>query len=71
MEAIMRSSITRLIMAVAVVGVIPVGSVVAQSPVEEALPNRYEAPHSETDFRLDDHQQLRGYFLGGSRDRLR
>jgi len=41
----MRSSITRLIIAVAVVGVIPVGSVVAQSPVEEALPNRYEAPH--------------------------
>ena len=28
-------------------------------------------PFSETDFQLGDHQQLRGYFLDGSRDRLR
>jgi hypothetical protein len=38
---------------------------------QESLPNRYEPPFSETDFHLGDHQQLRGYFLDGSRDRLR
>ena len=54
------------------------GSAVAQSlekqapaAPRESLPNRYEPPLSETDFRLGDHQQLRGYFLDGSRDRLR
>jgi hypothetical protein len=74
----MRSSLTRLIIAVAVVGVTPIESVVAESPAEVAppipqqgLPNRYEPSHSETDFRLGDHQQLRGYFLSGSHERLR
>jgi hypothetical protein len=54
------------------------GSAVAQSLVEqvpavprESLPNRYEPPFSETDFQLGDHQQLRGYFLSGPRDRVR
>jgi hypothetical protein len=41
---------------------------VAQSPVEatqEALTNRSTSPSSETEFRLSDHQQLKGYFLDG------
>jgi hypothetical protein len=61
-----------------VVAVGAIGSAVAQSSVEptqvigqEALVNRYGAPLSETDFRLSDRQQLRGYFLDGSRDRFR
>ena len=47
-------------------------SAVAQSPVEptqvigqEALTNRFTSPSSETEFRLSDHQQLKGYFLDG------
>ena len=78
MEAIMRASITQLIIAAVVATIIASGSAVAQSLAEQApaapqesLPNRYEPPFSETDFRLGDHQQLRGYFLEGSRDRLR
>jgi hypothetical protein len=76
MEAIMRSSITQLIIAAVVATVTASGSPVVPSlaapPVpQESLPNRYEPPFSETDFRLDDHQQLRGYFLGGSQDQLR
>jgi hypothetical protein len=74
----MRSSLARLMIAVAVIGVTPIESAVAQSPAEvtppvpqQALPNRYEPSHSETDFRLGDHQQLRGYFLSGSQERLR
>jgi hypothetical protein len=74
----MRSSLARLIIAVAVLGVTPIESAVGQSPAEVAppvpqqgLPNRYEPSHSETDFRLGDHQQLRGYFLSGSHERLR
>ena len=71
----MRTSITRLIIAAAVATLAANGSPVARSlaapPVpQESLPNRYE-PFSETDFHLGDHQQLRGYFLDGSRDRLR
>ena len=76
MEAIMRTSITRLIIAAAVATIVASGTPVARSlaapPVpQESLPNRYEPPFSETDFHLGDHQQLRGYFLDGSRDRLR
>ena len=76
MEAIMRTSITQLIIAAAVATVTVNGSPVARSlaapPVpQDSLPNRYEPPFSETDFHLGDHQQLRGYFLDGSRDRLR
>jgi hypothetical protein len=53
-------------------------SAVAQSPVEptqvigqETLTNRCISPASETDFRLNDRQQLRSYFLDSSRDRFR
>jgi Spy/CpxP family protein refolding chaperone len=78
----MRSSITQLIIgtavAMSVVAVSASGSAVAQSPVwqaqvigQEALTNRYGSPFSETDFRLSDRQQLRGYFLEGSRERFR
>ena len=83
MEAIMPSSITQLVIGIAVaigiavVSVGAIGSAVAQSPIEkaqltaqEALTNRPEPPLSETDFRLSDRQQLRIHFLDG-RDRLR
>ena len=70
----MPSSITRLVVGiavafgVAVVSVGPIGSAGAQSPIEiiaqEALTNRFETPLSET------RQQLRIHFLDG-RDRLR
>jgi hypothetical protein len=47
-------------------------SAIAHSPVEptqvigqEALTNRFTSPSSETEFRLSDHQQLKGYFLDG------
>jgi hypothetical protein len=76
MEAIMRTSITQLIIAAAVATVAASGTPVARSlaapPVpQDSLPNRYEPPLSETDFQFGDHQQLRGYFLGGPHDRLR
>jgi len=84
MEAIMPRSITQLVIGIAVaigiavVSVGAIGSAVAQSPIEkaqltaqEALTNRPEPPLSETDFRLSDRQQLRGYFLDGSRERFR
>jgi hypothetical protein len=70
-EAIMRNtSITQLIIGTAVaVGMSVIAiSAVAQSPVEatqEALTNRSTSPSSETEFRLSDHQQLKGYFLDG------
>jgi hypothetical protein len=77
---VMPSSITQLVVGiavafgVAVVSVGPIGSAGAQSPIEiiaqEALTNRFETPLSETDFRLSDRQQLRIHFLDG-RDRLR
>ncbi len=77
-----NSSITRLVIRTAVavgmsvIAVSAIGCAVAQPPVEatevsaqKALPNR--SPLSQVDFRLTDRQQLRGYFLDGSRDRLR
>jgi hypothetical protein len=72
----MRSSITQFLIAAAVATIAASGSPVARSlaappGLQESLPNRYEPPFSETDFQLGDHQQLRGYFLDGSRDRLR
>ena len=78
----MASSITQLVVGiavaigVAVVTVGPIGSAGA-SPrsrsviAQEALTNRPETPLSETDFRLSDRQELRGYFLDGSRERFR
>ena len=66
----LNSSITQLIIGTAVmVGMSVIAiSAVAQSPVEatqEALTNRSTSPSSETEFRLSDHQQLKGYFLDG------
>jgi hypothetical protein len=79
----MRSNITQLMIGTAVaigmsvVAVSAIGSAVAHSPEEptqaigqESLLNRYGSPLSE-DLRLSDRQQLRGYFLDGSRDRLK
>jgi hypothetical protein len=70
MEAIMRS-FTQLTIGMSVVGVTSIGSAVAQPAAEQEknLINRPEPAHSEID--LNDHQRLRGYFLDGSRDRLR
>jgi hypothetical protein len=64
-----NTSITQLIIGTAVaVGMSVIAiSAVAQSPVEptqEVLTNR-STPISETEFRLSDHQQLKGYFLDG------
>ena len=80
----MPSNITQLAVRTAVVigtfffAISEIGSAVAQSPVaptqvmeQEALTNRFESPLSETDFRISDRQQLRGYFLAGSGNRLR
>ena len=77
-----NSSITQLVIRTAVavgmsvIAVSAIGCAVAQSPVaatevsgQKALANR--SPLSEADFRLTDRQQLRGYFLDGSRGRLR
>jgi hypothetical protein len=81
MEAIMRITIKQLIIGTAVaaglstVGVSAIGAAVAQSAVERApVPGQgaviggYEFPGSDTPGRLGDRQQLRGYFLNGSRD---
>ena len=66
-----------LITAVAVGITVVAVTAVAQSPVEptqivaqQTLTNRSESPFSEIDFRLGDHQHLKGYFLDNSRDRL-
>ena len=80
----MPSNIMQLVVRTAVVigtfffAISEIGSALAQSPVEsaqvmgqEALTNRYGFPTSETDFRISDRQQLRGYFLAGSGNRLR
>ena len=67
----------RFAIGLSVVAVSVIGSALAHSPAEltqvsgqEALTNRFESPVSETD-RLSDRQQLNGYFLAGSQDRLR
>jgi hypothetical protein len=79
----MRSDITQLLIGsaaaigISVVAVSAIGSAVAHPPVEptqivaqQTLTNRSESPFSEIDFRLGDHQHLKGYFLDNSRDRL-
>ena len=43
----------------------------AASMHQEILVNRGDFPHSETDFRLEDHQQLKDYFFGRRREPLR
>ena len=65
-----NTSITQLIIGTAfAVGMSVIAiSAVAQSPVEaaeEALTNLFTSRSSETEFRLSDHQQLKGYFLDG------
>jgi len=74
----MTMRLIRFAIGMSVVAVSVIGSALAHSPVEltqvtgqEALTNRYGSPFSETDFRLSDRQQLRGYFLDGSRERFR
>ena len=77
-----NSRITQLVIGTAVAvgmsvtAVSAIGSAVALSPVEptevsgqKALAKR--SPLSEADFRLTERQQLRNYFLDGSRDRFR
>ena len=72
----MRNSSTLIIGTAVAVGITVVAvTAVAQSPVEptqieQTLTNRSESPFSEIDFRLGDHQHLKGYFLDNSRDRL-
>jgi hypothetical protein len=72
----MPSNITQLAVRTAVAvgmfyfAISEIGSALAQSPIE-SLTNRNGSPISETDFRLGDRQQLRGYFLDGSRERVR
>jgi hypothetical protein len=75
-----NGSITQLIGGTAVaVGMSVIAiSAVAQSTAEpslavaqESLTNRFSSPISETDWRLRDRQQLKGYFLDTSRDRFR
>jgi hypothetical protein len=71
-----NSGITRLIIGMAVaagmsgVAISAIGGAVAQSsgqPRQETLTNRATFPISETEFRLSDRQQLKGYFLDGPR----
>ena len=53
-----------------VVAISAIGGAVAQSSVEPrhgTFTHRSTFPISETAFRLSDHQQLKGYFLDGSR----
>jgi hypothetical protein len=83
MEVIMRSNITRRIMKMAVaiglatVGVSATSGAIAQSTLERApviarLIGGREPPILEGAVQITrDRQQLRGYFLDGSRDRLR
>jgi hypothetical protein len=83
MEAIMRSAITQLIfgMAVAIglsaVAVSAIGGAVAQSaeraPIltHDGVISGYDSAPFAGGGRLGDRQQLKHYFLDGSRDRLR
>jgi hypothetical protein len=76
-EPVMPRSIMQLFIGITVtigfsaVAISAIGSAVAQSPLEQtrSTTNRYEAPVSETDFRIGDHQQIRNIFFNG--DRLR
>jgi hypothetical protein len=68
----------RFAVGMSVIAISAIGSAGASSRVEraqvirqEAPTNRFASPISETDFRLSDRQQLKGYFLDSSRDRFR
>ena len=80
----MQNNMTQLMIGTAVaigmsmVAVSAIGSAVAHSPEEttqvigqKALLNHHGSPMSEMDLRLSEHQQLRGYFLDGSRDQFK
>jgi hypothetical protein len=83
MEAIMRSASRQLIfgMAVAIglsaIAVGAIGGAVAQSAeraptlTHEGVISGYDSAPFEGGARLGDRQQLKHYFLDGSRDRLR
>jgi hypothetical protein len=65
----MRRSFTQLVL-VATAVVALATSAAAESPVEQTYPdsqdvlvNRHDALHSETGFRLEEHQRPRSYFL--------
>ena len=71
-------SITRLIVGISLVGVSAIGGALAQSMIEgtpaisqDGVVGGYESPHLDGAGRLGDHQQLRTYFLNGSRDRVK
>ena len=74
----MRNSSTLIIGTAVAIGITVVAvTAVAQSPVEAnpdrrptSLTNRSESPFSSIYFWLGDHQNLKGYFLDNSRDRL-
>ena len=74
----MRNGSTLIIGTVVAVGITAVAvTAVAQSPLEptqivaqQTLNNRSESPFSEIDFRLGDHQHLKGFFRDNSGDRL-
>jgi len=75
-EAIMPRSTSQFVtlavaIGVAVVGASAIGIAAAQSSHEQAktTTHRIMATVLKTEFRIDDHQQLRKVFLGG--DRLR
>jgi hypothetical protein len=77
MEAVMRTSFTQLVLMAAAVVALST-SAAAESPVEQTYPasqdvlvNRHDAVHSETGFRLEEHQSLRGYFLDVERSRFK
>jgi hypothetical protein len=75
----MRSSITQftirmvVVLAIAAVGIVAIGDVVAYSAVErawaitqEALAKPFRSPAPKSEFRLSEHQKLRKMFLGQS-----
>ena len=75
----MQTNMTQLMIGTAVaigmtmVALSAIGSAVAHSPEEptRVIGQKALSPMSEIDLRLNDHQQLRGYFLDGSRDRFK
>ena len=71
-------SITRLIVGITLVGVSAIGGALAQSMIDrtpavsqDGVAGGYESPHLDEAGRLSEHQQLRTYFLNGSRDRVK
>jgi hypothetical protein len=62
-----------VVLAIAAVGIVAIGDVVAYSAVErawaitqEALAKPFRSPAPKSEFRLSDHQKLRKMFLGQS-----